>query len=141
MVSFSYFQSPSRFPINTAYVEGWALYGESLGFDMDLYSDPYDRYGHYSAEIFRACRLVVDTGLHAMNWTWQQAVDFMLEHSASSREHVEGEINRYVYRRNCSPDYLYSQKRYTFPILMKRTPNSYQNVMRYYQPHIQKTAE
>ncbi|MCL4134988.1 UNVERIFIED_CONTAM: hypothetical protein GTU68_042465, partial [Idotea baltica] len=50
--------SPSRFPIYTFFVEGWALYSEGLGFDMDLYEDPLDRYGHYSEEIFRACRLV-----------------------------------------------------------------------------------
>ncbi len=54
------------------------------------------RFGHYSAEIFRACRLVVDTGLHALGWTRQQAIDYMLEHSASSLGHTEKEVDRYI---------------------------------------------
>lgn len=54
------------------------------------------RFGHYSAEIFRACRLVVDTGLHAFGWTRQRAIDFMMEHSASSVGHTEAEIDRYI---------------------------------------------
>jgi len=92
----SYFQCPSRFPINTAYCEGWGLYAESLGFDLGLYDDPYDRYGHLSAEIFRAARLVVDTGIHALGWTREQAVSYMMEHSASSRGHTEQEVDRYI---------------------------------------------
>ncbi len=63
---------------------------------MDLYSDPYDRFGHLSASVFRACRLVVDTGMHALGWTWQRAVDYMMEHSAHSRENTESEVNRYI---------------------------------------------
>ena len=92
----SYYQCPSRFPINTAYIEGWGLYSETLGKELGLYADPLERFGHLSFSIFRACRLVVDTGMHALGWTWQQAVDFMLAHSASSREHIESEINRYI---------------------------------------------
>ena len=92
----SYFLAPSRFPINTAFVEGWALYCESLGNDMGLYDDPYDRIGHYSEEIFRACRLVVDTGMHALGWSREQAVDYMKEHSASSEDNINSEINRYI---------------------------------------------
>jgi len=92
----AYSISPSRFPINTAYVEGWGLYSETLGFDMDLYNDPMDRYGHLSEEIFRACRLVVDPGMHALGWSQEQAVSYMLEHSAASRENIEGEVNRYI---------------------------------------------
>ena len=92
----SYYLAPSRFPINTAFVEGWALYCETLGEDLGIYTDPHDRLGHNSEEIFRACRLVVDTGMHALGWTRQQAVDYMTEHSAASEENVNSEINRYI---------------------------------------------
>ena len=85
-----------RFPINTAFVEGWGLYSEKLGYDIGVYSDPLDRFGHLSEDIFRACRLVVDTGMHALGWSMDQAVDFMLDHSAASRENIEGEVRRYV---------------------------------------------
>lgn len=91
-----YSQAPSRFPINTAYVEGWGLYSETLGFDLGLYNDPMDRYGHLSEEIFRACRLVVDTGMHALGWSIDQAVQYMIDHSAASKENIVGEVNRYV---------------------------------------------
>ncbi len=91
-----YSQTPTRFPINTAFVEGWGLYSEKLGFDLGLYDNLYDRYGHYSFEIFRACRLVVDTGIHALGWSQDQAVNFMLEHTAISKEHVSDEVKRYI---------------------------------------------
>jgi len=91
-----YAQTPSRFPINTAYTEGWGLYSESLGFDLNLYNDPLDRYGHLSEEIFRACRLVVDTGMHALGWSREDAVNYMLAHTAASPENIRGEVDRYV---------------------------------------------
>ena len=86
----------SRFPINTAFVEGWGLYSEKLGYDIGVYSDPLDRFGHLSEEIFRACRLVVDTGLHALGWSQDQALDFMLAHTAASEDSLASEITRYV---------------------------------------------
>ena len=92
----SYFQCPSRFPINTAYIEGWGLYAETLGDELGLYEDPLERFGHLSFSIFRACRLVVDTGMHALGWTRQQAVDFLLANTASSRADIEAEVNRYI---------------------------------------------
>ncbi|XP_042226815.1 uncharacterized protein LOC121869522 isoform X2 [Homarus americanus] len=89
-------QAPSRFPMNTAYLEGWGLYVENLGFDMGLYEDLYVRYGHYSLEIFRASRLVVDTGLHALGWTRQEAVDYLINHTAMTTVKVENEVDRYI---------------------------------------------
>jgi len=91
-----YSQAPSRFPINTAYVEGWGLYSETLGGELGVYSDPLDRYGHLSEEIFRACRLVVDTGIHWLDWPLDRAVQYMVDHTAASRENIVGEVNRYV---------------------------------------------
>ena len=85
---------PSCFPIHSAYKEGWALYAESLGFEMGLYNDPYDQYGYYSSEVYRACRLVVDTGMNALDWTMEQGLNYMLEHSAASREYLEFEVKR-----------------------------------------------
>merc|ERR1711936_1532708 len=92
----NYCQSPSRFPFYTAYVEGWALYCETLGTELGLYKDPLDRFGHLSEEIFRACRLVVDTGLHALGWTQEEAVQYMLDHSAASEQNVRDEVTRYI---------------------------------------------
>jgi prolyl oligopeptidase len=80
----------------TAFVEGWALYSESLGDELGLYDDPYLKFGQLSFEIWRACRLVVDTGIHAKHWTRQQAIDYVLEHSAKTVLDVENEVDRYI---------------------------------------------
>ena len=85
-----------RFDGNTAFAEGWALYAESLGTELGLYTDPYQRLGHYDEEIWRALRLVVDTGLHALGWTREQAIDYMLAHSATSRTDATAEVERYI---------------------------------------------
>lgn len=80
----------------TAYIEGWGLYSEYLGYDMDMYQDPYQHYGALSFEMWRACRLVVDTGLHAKKWTRQQAIDFMKSHMANSEADIASEVDRYM---------------------------------------------
>ncbi|MFZ1742088.1 MAG: DUF885 domain-containing protein [Pontixanthobacter sp.] len=85
-----------RFGGNTAYVEGWALYSETLGNEMGFYKDPWNRYGTLQDEQLRAMRLVVDTGLHAKGWTRDQAIDFMLANSGMTRTEVVAEVERYI---------------------------------------------
>ena len=80
----------------TAFVEGWALYAETLGGPMGLFDDPYSRFGHLQWQAFRAARLVVDTGIHSLGWTRQQAIDFMLERTGQSRIFIESEVDRYT---------------------------------------------
>jgi uncharacterized protein (DUF885 family) len=80
----------------TAYVEGWALYAETLGFEMGLYQDPASHFGHLQWQMVRAVRLVVDTGLHQLGWTRQQAIDLMLAETGEDRGTVESEIDRYL---------------------------------------------
>ena len=81
---------------NDAFVEGWALYAESLGEEMGFYKDPYSKYGHYSGEMLRAVRLVVDTGMHAKGWSRQQALDYFRAQMPVSDIDSENEINRYI---------------------------------------------
>jgi len=80
----------------TAYVEGWGLYAEKLGEDMGIYRDPYERFGRLSLEIWRACRLVIDTGMHAMGWTREQAVACLRDNSALASSEIEFEVDRYI---------------------------------------------
>ena len=79
-----------------AYAEGWALYAESLGKELGLFVDPYQYYGHLSDEMLRAMRLVVDTGLHALGWTRDAAIDYMLANSSMARSDVVAEVERYI---------------------------------------------
>ncbi len=81
---------------NTAYAEGWALYAERLADEMGLYSSELDRLGMLSADSLRACRLVVDTGMHALGWGREQAIQYMLDHSPMHRSHIEQEVDRYI---------------------------------------------
>lgn len=81
---------------SNAFTEGWALYAEYLGYELGLYEDPYMRYGHLSEEMFRACRMVVDTGMHVFGWTRQQAIDYMLDYSASTLDNIKREVDRYI---------------------------------------------
>ena len=85
-----------RFGGNTAYVEGWALYAETLGYDMGFYKDPYQRFGTLNDEMLRAMRLVVDTGIHAKGWTRDQAIDYMLDHSGMAQTDATAEVERYI---------------------------------------------
>ena len=85
-----------RFGGNTAYAEGWALYAETLGYDMGFYKDPIQRFGTLSDEMLRAMRLVVDTGIHSKGWTRQQAIDYMLSHSNTGKTEAISEVERYI---------------------------------------------
>lgn len=80
----------------TAYQEGWGLYAERLGKDAGFYKNPYDDYGRLQADIWRAIRLVVDTGVHSKGWTRQQMVDFFHDHSAVDESSVQSEVDRYI---------------------------------------------
>ncbi|MCL6741887.1 DUF885 domain-containing protein [Sphingomonas sp. RB56-2] len=85
-----------RFGGNTAYVEGWALYAETLGYDMGFYQDPIQRFGTLSDEMLRAMRLVVDTGIHSKGWTRDQAIDYMIAHSDMGKTDATAEVERYI---------------------------------------------
>jgi uncharacterized protein (DUF885 family) len=80
----------------TAYTEGWGLYSERLGKDVGFYQDPYSDYGRLEADIWRAIRLVVDTGVHSQHWTRQQMVDFFHDHSAIDETSIQAEVDRYI---------------------------------------------
>jgi len=80
----------------TAFTEGWGLYSESLGYEMGLYKDPYSRFGALTYDMWRAVRLVVDTGMHYKGWTRQQAIDFFKNNAAKTELDIINEIDRYI---------------------------------------------
>ena len=80
----------------TAFVEGWGLYSEELGQYMGLYDDPYDKFGQLTYDMWRAIRLVVDTGMHYMNWSREDAINLFIENSAKSLLDIENEVDRYI---------------------------------------------
>lgn len=85
-----------RFGGNTAYIEGWGLYAESLGKDLGVYETPYDYFGYLQNELWRAIRLVTDTGLHSKGWTREQVIKYMLDNSAASETDATAEAERYI---------------------------------------------
>jgi uncharacterized protein (DUF885 family) len=80
----------------SAYGEGWGLYAEKLGVEMDIYETPYEHFGRLTYEMWRACRLVIDTGVHAMGWTREQALDYLASNTALSIHEITTEIDRYI---------------------------------------------
>ncbi len=80
----------------TAFIEGWGLYAERLGLDVGFYQDPYSNFGRLSYEMWRACRLVVDTGMHAKGWSSAQAIAYMKENTALSEHNIKAEVDRYI---------------------------------------------
>ena len=81
---------------NSAYGEGWALYTEWLGKEMGFYEDPYSDFGRLSYEVFRAVRLVVDTGIHHHRWTREEAIEYMLENTPMTEGDITPEVERYI---------------------------------------------
>ncbi len=85
-----------RFAEYTAFVEGWALYSERLGYELGLYKNPYSRFGQLTYDMWRAVRLVVDTGIHSQHWTRQQAIDYFKNNAAKTEADIVNEIDRYI---------------------------------------------
>jgi prolyl oligopeptidase len=85
-----------RFSNFTVYIEGWALYAESLGGELGCYQDPYSKFGQLTYEMWRAVRLVVDTGMHYKGWTREQAIDFFKQNTAKTDLDITNEVDRYI---------------------------------------------
>ena len=97
----------------TAFVEGWGLYSESLGYELGLYTDPYSKFGQLTYDMWRAVRLVVDTGMHYFEWERQQAIDFFLENAAKSELDIVNEIDRYIVMPGQALAYKIGQMKFT----------------------------
>ena len=97
---------------NVAYSEGWALYAEKLGFDLGLYKDPFQHYGHLQAELFRAARLVVDTGIHAYNWPRDKAIAYMAGQGGLDQDFAVSEVDRYFSNPSQALGYMLGQRKF-----------------------------
>ena len=91
-----YYQAPGRFAMNTGYLEGWGLYCEYIGEELKLYENPFDYFGRLSHEMLRACRLVIDTGIHAFGWSREESIKFMSERTTMAKTDVIAEVDRYI---------------------------------------------
>lgn len=96
----------------TGYGEGWALYAEKLGFELGLFQDPYQHYGHLQAELFRAARLVVDTGIHAYGWKRDRAVDYMVSEGGLDADFAASEVDRYFSNPSQALGYMLGQRKF-----------------------------
>jgi uncharacterized protein (DUF885 family) len=85
-----------RYGEYTAFVEGWGLYAESLGEDINMYGDPYSKFGELTYDMWRAVRLVVDTGMHSIHWDRQRAIDFFMQNAPKTELDITNEIDRYI---------------------------------------------
>ena len=94
-----------RWEVYGVFGEGWGLYAESLGYELGLYKDPYSKFGALNNEMWRAIRLVLDTGLHAKGWTRQQAIDYCRANSAKTDREIENEVDRYIVQPGSVPCY------------------------------------
>jgi prolyl oligopeptidase len=94
-----------KWDIYAVFSEGWGLYAETLGGELGLYKDPYSKFGQLNNEMWRAIRLVVDTGLHARGWSRQQAIDYCRANSAKTEREIENEVDRYIVQPGSVPAY------------------------------------
>jgi uncharacterized protein (DUF885 family) len=94
-----------RWDVYPAFSEGWGLYAEGLADEIGLYDDPYSKFGQLNNELWRAMRLVLDTGLHTKGWTRQQAIDYCKENSAKTDREIQNEIDRYIVQPGSTPAY------------------------------------